>query len=113
MTTTTYLSTYVLRKLERAQEELNRHLVSGADGRCLTCGEVEPCRRRELVGTVFAKYGRMPRREPGITREAAVKRAARAKFGWFDRGTPAADRVYPLVRVVRPPEGQEPAGGPG
>jgi hypothetical protein len=38
-----YLAEHVRQHL---QEELERHLVTGLNGRCTACGDPEPCRRR-------------------------------------------------------------------
>lgn len=59
---TTYVSDAVL---TQAQEELERHLVAGHDGRCLTCRELEPCAKRIVLYTLFNGVHRLPRREPG------------------------------------------------
>jgi hypothetical protein len=63
-----YLSRSALEELAKAQAELERHLVTGSDGRCRGCGGVEPCRARERLEAVFALYGRLPRRRPGATK---------------------------------------------
>jgi hypothetical protein len=65
VTTRTYLSSGVLEQLDRAQDELERHLVSTLGGHCRTCGEQEPCPGRLAAGQTFARYGRLPRRTPG------------------------------------------------
>jgi hypothetical protein len=62
---TTYLSTVVIEQLDRAQEELERHLISTPGGHCRTCGEEEPCHGRLAAGQMFARFGRLPRRTPG------------------------------------------------
>ncbi|OLB76544.1 MAG: hypothetical protein AUI14_18385 [Actinobacteria bacterium 13_2_20CM_2_71_6] len=54
-------------ELHNAQAEIERHLVTGPDGRCLTCGEIEPCTGRVRAGRVFASRGLLPKRRPGIT----------------------------------------------
>jgi hypothetical protein len=71
---TTYLSMVVLEQLDRAQSELERHLVSTAGGYCRTCGEEEPCRGRLAASQTLARFGRLPRRTPG--------EAGRALLGW-------------------------------
>jgi hypothetical protein len=55
-------------ELARAQVELERHLAVGPDGRCRTCGGVEPCQGRIRDGRVFARYGLLPKRRPGVTK---------------------------------------------
>jgi hypothetical protein len=74
VTTTMYLSSGVLEQLSRAQEELERHLVSTPGGHCQTCGEEEPCRARLTAGQPFARYGRPPRRTP--------EEVGRVLLGW-------------------------------
>jgi hypothetical protein len=62
----TYLSGAVLERLDHHEAELHRHLVAGTGGRCLTCGEPEPCSRRLALGQVLVLAGRLPRRHPGV-----------------------------------------------
>jgi hypothetical protein len=64
--TTTYLAVYALEQLAQAQAVVDRHLAVGVDGRCLTCGQLEPCETRSRASAVFARYGRMPHRRPGL-----------------------------------------------
>jgi hypothetical protein len=71
---TTYLSMVVLEQLGRAQEELERHLVSTPGGHCRACGEEEPCPGRLAASQTFDRFGRLPRRTPG--------EAGRALLGW-------------------------------
>lgn len=61
--TTTYLSRTVL---DAAQSEIEHHLKSGGDGRCLACGEFEPCEARSSASQTFARCGSLPRRVPGL-----------------------------------------------
>ena len=63
---TTYLSTALADQLAAAQGEVDRHVVTGRDGRCRSCGEIEPCRARKAASAMFARYGRLPRRRPGL-----------------------------------------------
>ncbi len=63
-----YLAEAALEQLDKAQAELEKHLVTRPDGRCATCGEMEPCRPRVRMHAVFALYGRLPKRTPGVTR---------------------------------------------
>lgn len=79
----TYLGAVALDALEEAQVELERHLVTQADGRCETCEEMEPCRARVRLQAVFALYGRLPRRRPGVTRVGAWSGAQRGEWAWF------------------------------
>lgn len=55
--------------LDRAQSELDRHLCVSPAGRCLGCGEKEPCAGRQAAHAVFARYGSLPRRTPGLASE--------------------------------------------
>lgn len=79
MTATIYIGVAVR---EQLQAELEQHLVSGRDGRCVGCGEVEPCRRRAEPGEMFWRYGVLPRRRPGyLTSHAHL--SGGGFFGWF------------------------------
>jgi hypothetical protein len=62
-----YRAIAVMDQLEAAQAELERHLVTGLDGRCRSCGDLEPCRERGRLEAVFALYNELPRRRPGVT----------------------------------------------
>jgi len=62
---TVYLASPVRDQLDRAQRDIDDHLAIGADGRCLACGEFEPCAIRVTASAVFARYGVLPRRRPG------------------------------------------------
>jgi hypothetical protein len=80
---TTYLSGTALVQLDHAQAELERHLVTGVDGRCASCRELEPCGARVQLHAVFAQYGRLPKRTAGVTR-AGLRRSGSADTGsWF------------------------------
>ncbi|MEN3308389.1 MAG: hypothetical protein V7603_4591 [Micromonosporaceae bacterium] len=63
---TTYLARSALARLEEAQQQIDRHVVRGRDGRCPRCGETEPCSRRNAASAVFARYDCLPRRRPGL-----------------------------------------------
>lgn len=54
--------------LDQAQAEIERHLVTSAGGRCHGCQQLEPCPTRDHLSRVFATYGALPRRRPGLTR---------------------------------------------
>jgi hypothetical protein len=71
-TTTTYLAGTALDALHRAQAALDAHMASGADGRCLCCHAEVPCAAREAASRTFARYGRLPRRRPGLARVRPV-----------------------------------------
>jgi hypothetical protein len=79
----TYLTTAALDQLAQAQAELEQHLVTGPDGRCLGCHQIEPCTTRARTEAVFAHYGRLPQRRPGVT-EVATRILATRGRSWFD-----------------------------
>jgi hypothetical protein len=62
----TYLAVAARDQLDRAQRMVDEHLASDAGGRCLTCGRLEPCEARSTASAVFARYGRLPSRRPGL-----------------------------------------------
>ena len=66
MATTTYLSLAAYDQLDQAQRDIDHHIAGGHDGRCLTCREFEPCPTRAAASAVFARYGRLPTRRPGL-----------------------------------------------
>ncbi len=80
----TYLATAALEQLDLAQAELEQHLVTGPDGRCEGCGGVEPCRARVRLEAVFALYGRLPKRRPGVTMAGTQGAAYADKRSWFE-----------------------------
>ncbi|OLB74026.1 MAG: hypothetical protein AUI14_24770 [Actinobacteria bacterium 13_2_20CM_2_71_6] len=82
---TAYLSRIALDSLDRAQAELERHLVSGLDGRCLGCRGLEPCGTRTRTEAVFAQYHQLPRRRPGITKVGLRRIEATDRRPWFER----------------------------
>ena len=47
--------------------QLERHLVTGVDGRCAACGGVEPCRARVRLEAMFAQYDLGAYLEPVLT----------------------------------------------
>jgi hypothetical protein len=65
--TATYYASTAERLLAEAQATLDRH-CTGLDGRCLACGILGPCPRRESAVVTFSRYCRMPRRRPGASR---------------------------------------------
>ncbi|NJC86607.1 hypothetical protein [Planosporangium mesophilum] len=75
MTTRTYLSSGVLEQLDRAQEELDRHLLVTPGGSCRACGHEEPCQGRLAAMQTFARYGQLPRRTPGSAGRTLLGRA--------------------------------------
>src|SRR2546423_8909114 len=67
-----YLSSVAVDELEHAQAELDKHLPSGSDGKCLCCQEEIPCPARERAALTFRRYGALPRRRPGLARVRPV-----------------------------------------
>jgi len=67
-----YLSTAAVDELAQVQAALDRHLPSGSDGKCLSCGQEIPCATREAATKTFARYGALPRRRPGLARVRPV-----------------------------------------
>ncbi|MET8044355.1 hypothetical protein ABZU25_26240 [Micromonospora sp. NPDC005215] len=50
---------------ETARRVIDQHLRSDIGGRCLACGEIEPCRQRETAHAVLFGHARqLPRRHP-------------------------------------------------
>ncbi len=60
------MTTYASSTLDHDEAELHQHLVSEPSGRCIACGEYEPCRVRLNIGWELARSGRLPRRHPGV-----------------------------------------------
>ena len=61
----THLSAEARRLLDEAQQQIDRHVAVGRDGRCPTCRGEAPCEPRLAASAVFARYGRLPRRRAG------------------------------------------------
>lgn len=79
---TTYLARAVRDQLDRAQADVDHHIATGRDGRCLACGRVQTCPALEAAHATFARFGRLPVRRPGLATRAV--RPVRAG-GWFPR----------------------------
>jgi hypothetical protein len=77
---TTYLAAHVWAAVERAQDVIDRHVVAGSDGRCLGCGELEPCPSRDAAHAVLARSNSLPLRRPGL---ASRLFADNARFNGF------------------------------
>jgi hypothetical protein len=80
--TTTYLSGAALEQLVRAQADVDHHVAAGLDGRCLACGEMEPCASLQRANHTFHTYHQLPMRRAGL---ASRGFAGGASFGWFGR----------------------------
>jgi hypothetical protein len=78
----TYLSAGLREQLVQAQAELNRHLATGLDGRCLVCGGMEPCQARQAAEQMLARYGVLPVRRPGLASQGMTEDGR--GFGWFE-----------------------------
>ncbi|TDC38827.1 hypothetical protein E1166_17620 [Micromonospora sp. KC213] len=59
-------------RIDAAQDALQRHAVSSADGRCVSCGTLGPCREHERAMKVFKLSLRLPKRIPGATRPELI-----------------------------------------
>ena len=84
----TYLASTGLERLDQAQAELERHLVTGPDGRCSGCGQVEPCAERGRLEAVFALYGQLPKRRPGVTKVGLRRMTATDRRPWPEGAAP-------------------------
>ena len=70
-------STYIATTVDQDDSDLQQHLVANSGGFCLTCGEREPCIRRQILARLLAGSGRLPRRRPGVLGRAVFKAARR------------------------------------
>ena len=53
-----------LRSPEAAHRVIAEHLRSDVGGRCMACGELEPCRQRATAHAVLYGHRQLPRRRP-------------------------------------------------
>ena len=58
-----YITGELAEQLERAQELMYRHLTG-----CALCATNRHCHERSCAEGLFARYGLLPRRTPGLTR---------------------------------------------
>ncbi len=72
MTVTTYYAMTADEQLSAAQRVLDTHITSSATGRCLACGSLGPCYKRENAVVTFSRTLRLPRRKPMATRPELV-----------------------------------------
>jgi hypothetical protein len=72
MAATTYYTMTAEDQLAQAQLTLDSHSTSSATGRCLVCGTLGPCWRRESAVSIFSRTLRLSRRQPGATRPELV-----------------------------------------
>ncbi|WP_157751807.1 hypothetical protein [Actinoplanes derwentensis] len=80
----------VQEQLDYAQSQIDRHTAASGNGRCLACGEEDPCSLRLVAAHVFTRYGRLPRRAPGTSRPEQVG-TPKAWSGWLNGSTGASD----------------------
>jgi hypothetical protein len=85
MGTTTYYATTAHEQLAAAQQMLDAHVTSGADGLCRACGLPGPCPRRETAVVIFSHSHRLPRRQPGATKPDLIGIAS-GGGSWFRAG---------------------------
>jgi hypothetical protein len=65
--TTVYVTDELVDQLRRAQILIHRHLA-----RCPACATNRHCHERTLAENLFARYGLLPRRMPGLTRRTTA-----------------------------------------
>ena len=68
----TYYATSADLQLADAQAVLDEHVTGSGTGRCLACGALGPCWRRENAVVIFSRSMRLPVRKPGATRPEIV-----------------------------------------
>lgn len=71
---TVYLTAAAQAELDAAQDVVNQHIVD-----CPRCRADRPCYERIEAERIFVRYGRLPRRTPGLTR-AGVRQVGTS---WF------------------------------
>lgn len=72
MRTGTYYAASAGRQLSEAQRVPDTHVTSSATGRCLGCGTLGPCWRRENAAVVFSRARRLPVRQPGASQPELI-----------------------------------------
>jgi hypothetical protein len=70
--TQTYYAVNAEQHLNAAQKVLDQHVTSSATGRCVACGSLGPCWRREGAVAIFSRTLRLPLRRPGASRPALI-----------------------------------------
>lgn len=83
MATTTYYSASAVRQLLAAQNTLDEHVTSSADGRCRACGSLGPCWRREGAVAVFSRSVRLPVRRPGASHPELINAVRAGERPWL------------------------------
>ena len=79
---TTYYAMTAEDQLAAAQRVLDLHVTSSATGRCLACGSMGPCYKRETAVVIFSRSLRLPLRTPGATRPELVGARVVSTTGW-------------------------------
>ncbi|MDR6318380.1 hypothetical protein J3R03_002576 [Actinoplanes couchii] len=72
MTGSTYYSTSADQALYEAQNILDIHVTSSGTGRCVACGSLGPCWRRENAVVTFSRTLRLPLRRPGASKPELI-----------------------------------------
>lgn len=70
--TAVYLGAAAVSKLRVAQAEIDAHLHARA-GSCARCRQVAPCPTLVRASALFARYGQLPRRRPGLALRGVVR----------------------------------------
>ncbi len=73
-----YLSHTVMEQIDDAQAVIDRHLIG-----CVVCAGNRRCGERRDAEAVFLRYGRLPRRRPGLTNHAEQRPDGGGR-GWFE-----------------------------
>jgi hypothetical protein len=95
---TTYLSGVALEQLARAQAVIDEYIVS-----CTICGTNRPCGERQQAEAVFARYGRLPRRRPRLTRPGSnAQPAEHEHFSFFGNAQATPDQAASTPRSEMP-----------
>ncbi|RSM58147.1 hypothetical protein DMB66_30625 [Actinoplanes sp. ATCC 53533] len=68
----TYYAASAEEQLRDAQRALDTHVMSSATGRCLECGTLGPCWRRESAVVLFSRALRLPTRQPGASQPELI-----------------------------------------
>ena len=56
----------------QAQQLLDEHVARADNGRCMRCGEIEPCAPRIAALRLFWAAPMLPRRIPGLSRPELI-----------------------------------------
>jgi hypothetical protein len=86
MAANTYYANSADRQLAEAQQVLDEHVTGSGTGRCVACGVLGPCWRRENAVVIFSRSLRLPVRQPGATRPEIVGAVRVGGRGLFTAG---------------------------